>query len=85
MTEATVPPAAADLPPLRSIHTVNFPGLLAELGLSLVVSTYQAGRLVLLRADGDRVNTHFRAFSKPMGVAVAPRRLALGTTTAEIT
>jgi uncharacterized protein (TIGR03032 family) len=81
MTE-TAAPASPELPPLRSLHTVNFPGLLAELGISLVVSTYQAGRLVLLRADGDRINTHFRAFDKPMGVAVAGRQLALGTTTA---
>ena len=81
MSEETAPPASPELPPLRSVHTPNFPGLLAELGASLVVSTYQAGRLVLLRADGDRINTHFRAFSRPMGVAVAPKRLALGTTT----
>jgi len=67
---------------LRSVHTPNFPGLLSELGVSLVVSTYQAGRLVVFRADGDRINTLFRTFNKPMGVAVAPQRLALGTTTA---
>jgi uncharacterized protein (TIGR03032 family) len=75
MTEAS----AAELPPLRSSHTRNFPGLLSERGISLAVSTYQAGKLVFLRADGDRVNTHFRSFQKPMGVAVGPRRLTVGT------
>jgi hypothetical protein len=46
-------------PPLRSIHTGNFPALLHELGISLLVSTYQAGKLVLVRPDGDGLNTHF--------------------------
>jgi uncharacterized protein (TIGR03032 family) len=81
MTATPGVPAAADLPPLRSVHTRNFPDVLRSLGISLAVSTYQAGRLVLLRADGERVNTHFRAFAKPMGVAVAAGRLALGTAT----
>lgn len=80
-SDASTPPAPA-LPPFRSMHTPNFPGLLRDLGISLVVSTYQAGRVVLFRAENERVNTLFRAFSKPMGIAVAPRRLALGTTSA---
>src|ERR1700685_1665805 len=61
------PPPAEPLP-FRSVYTPNFLGLLTELGISLVVSTYQAGRLVFLRPDGDRINTLFRAFEKPMGV-----------------
>jgi uncharacterized protein (TIGR03032 family) len=43
------------------------------------VTTYQAGKLVLLRSDGGVLNTHFRAFNKPMGMAVGRGRLALGT------
>ncbi|MGF1498399.1 MAG: TIGR03032 family protein [Elainellaceae cyanobacterium] len=74
------PPASEAVEPLRSIHTVNFPGILNHLGISLVVSTYQAGKLIVVRADGDLVNTHFRVFQKPMGVAVGDRRLAVGTT-----
>lgn len=73
---------AAEPPLLHSIHTPNFPDLLRGLGIALVVSTYQAGRLVLLRAEGDHINTHFRTFAKPMGVAVAGKRLAVGTTQA---
>ena len=81
---ATIPPPApaAEPAPLRSVHTPNFPRLLTELGISLVVSTYQAGRLVIFRAEGEQINTLFRAFNKPMGVAVAPKRLAVGTTSA---
>lgn len=61
-----------------SRHTANFPALLRELRASVLVSTYQAGKLVLLRADGERINTHFREFTRPMGLAIAPGRLALG-------
>src|SRR5262249_13371299 len=50
-----------------------------ELGISVLVTTYQAGKLVMLRPDGDRLNTHFRSFSKPMGLAVHGDRLAIGT------
>ena len=56
-------------PPLRSVHTTNFPQILGELGASLLVTTYQAGKLVMLRADAGVLNTHFRSFNKPMGMA----------------
>ncbi|MEO5626350.1 MAG: hypothetical protein ABIQ70_10125, partial [Dokdonella sp.] len=53
-------PAAAPASPapapiaevLASVHTTNFPDLLRQLGGCLVVSTYQAGKLVILRPDG---------------------------------
>jgi uncharacterized protein (TIGR03032 family) len=64
---------------LRSVHTSNFSAILQELGISVLVTTYQAGKLVMLRPDGDRLNTHFRGFSKPMGLAVDGDRLAIGT------
>lgn len=64
--------------PLRSVHTQNFSNILDQLNISLVVSTYQAGKLVVLRADGDQLNTHFRVFPKPMGIAVNRHKLALG-------
>jgi uncharacterized protein (TIGR03032 family) len=64
--------------PLRSKHTANFPSLLAQLGVSLLVTTYQAGKLVLLRADGNQVNTHFRDLPRPMGLAADRTRLAVG-------
>ena len=74
MTEATDQPE-----PLRSVHTSNMSGLLNELGISLLVTTYQSGHLVMLRPDGDVLNTHFRIFEKPMGLAVDRNRLAIGT------
>lgn len=68
--------------PLRSVHTQSFHTVLTQLGLSLVVSTYQAGKLILIRADGDAVNTHFRVFDKPMGIAADREKMAVGTTNA---
>lgn len=73
--EETSPPAD---PPLRSVHTSNFPQILAEAPASILVTTYQAGKLVILRNDNGVLNTHFRNFSKPMGLAVSGGRLAIG-------
>ncbi len=64
--------------PLRSVHTSNLPEILEHLGCSLMVSTYQAGRLVMLRAEQGVLNTHFRSFDKPMGLALSEGRLAVG-------
>ena len=63
----------------RSVHTKNFSNILQQLNISLIVSTYQAGKVILLRGDGDKLNTHFRLFHKPMGMAVNNTRLAIGT------
>lgn len=63
---------------LGSVHTSNFPDLLRELGGCLIVSTYQAGKLVILRPDGNSINTHFRTFNRPMGMAADRQRLMLG-------
>jgi uncharacterized protein (TIGR03032 family) len=73
------PPDDSAPSPLRSVHTSNFPAILDQLGSSLLVTTYQAGKLVVVRSDGGVINTHFRAFNKPMGMAVGQGRLAVGT------
>ena len=72
------PEAADGPPPLRSVHTSNLPQILAEGRFSLLVTTYQAGKLVVLRNDSGVLNTHFRNFMKPMGLAVAGGKLAIG-------
>jgi uncharacterized protein (TIGR03032 family) len=69
-----------DAAPLRAVHTPNFPALLRQLGASLLVTTYQAGKLVMVRDEGDHLNTHFRVFQAPMGMALDGDRLAIGTT-----
>jgi uncharacterized protein (TIGR03032 family) len=79
--EPNAPAEPAALQPLRSVATTTFAPLLARLGVSVAVTTYQAGRLIFLRADGDRMNTHFRPFKMPMGLARRGGRLAVGAGT----
>ncbi len=72
-------PKMEDPAPLQAVHTANFPALLRQLGASLLVTTYQAGKLVVVRDEGDHLNTHFRTFQAPMGMALSGDKLALGT------
>ena len=65
--------------PFRSSSTQTLPRLLGELGISLLVSTYQSGRVVVVRADQTELNTHFRGLPSPMGIAVGRDYLAIGT------
>ena len=65
--------------PLRSVYTGSFPTILERLGGSILVSTYQTGKLICLRFDEGKVNTHFRDFLRPMGLTVHGDRLAMGT------
>jgi hypothetical protein len=52
---------------------------LHELRASLLVSTYQANKLLVVRAAGEGLSTLVRTFDKPMGLAVDAYRLALRT------
>lgn len=64
---------------LRSSSTPTVPDLLGQLGSTLLATTYQTGFLVMARADGDRLNTHFRKMRSPMGVARQRDLLTVGT------
>ena len=64
--------------PLNSVYTSNLPAILDHFGISLAVSTYQAGKVIVVRNDGKGINTHFRSFNKPMGMAVDGQRLTVG-------
>lgn len=65
---------------LRSAYTSNLPDILSQLNISLAVSTYQAGKVILIRHDQGGINTHFRNFAKPMGIANDYHRLTIGGT-----
>ena len=86
MDDTEHPPSENDTPtvapaepsPLRSVHTPSFAQLLDELHSSLLVTTYQAGKLVLVRSQEGVINTHFRAVDRPMGLAVGRARLSVG-------
>lgn len=70
--------ASSQFDPLRSVHTSDFAELLSQLNASILVTTYQAGKLVVLRGDGGVLNTHFRNLNKPMGLARDGGKLAIG-------
>jgi uncharacterized protein (TIGR03032 family) len=76
------PAPAASTPTAVEFHytqTDNFALLLRQLNVSLLVTTYQANKLLVVRAVAGRLSTLVRHFDKPMGLAVDSRRLALGT------
>ncbi len=71
----------ADTPTFDSVHTTSFTQILDGLGTSLLVSTYQSGRVIIVRSDGASLNTHFCSFNVPMGMAARPGELVVGTQT----
>lgn len=74
---AAVPaPSAVEF---RFTQSESFVAALQRLGSSLLVSTYQANKLLVARAAGGGLSLLVRSFERPMGLAVAPGRLAVGT------
>lgn len=57
----------------------EFQGWLARSGGSLVVSTYQAGKLAMIGHDGRQLTLLMRHFEKPLGLSIRESRLALAT------
>jgi len=74
-TATSAAPAGVEF---RYTQTDGFPALLQELGASLVVTTYQANKLLVARAAGAGLSMLVRTFDRPMGLAVNGGRLALG-------
>jgi uncharacterized protein (TIGR03032 family) len=64
-------------PPFACSHTPEFPELLTQLGCSLLVSTYQAGKVIVLSPNGDKLVQLPRTFDTPMGMALHGSRLAV--------
>lgn len=73
---APSPSAAVEF---RYTQTESFVELLQRLGVSLLVSTYQAHKLMVVRAQRSGLSTLVRTFERPMGLAAAGGRLAIGT------
>lgn len=59
--------------------TDGFAAWLAGMNGSIALSTYQAGKVVMVGWDGTRVSVLPRNFDKPMGLAVDGPRLLLAT------
>lgn len=66
-------------PAIEYVHTNNMPELLGGLGVSLLVSTYQAQRIMTISVNGDRLFMLMRVFERPTGLALQNGRLAAVT------
>jgi uncharacterized protein (TIGR03032 family) len=60
-------------------HTYSFVEVLEKLQVSLLVSTYQAGKLCVIGVHDKRLDFAFHSFEQVMGVAARPGRIAVGT------
>ena len=64
---------------IRCSHSESLPGLLAQLRLSVLISTYQTGHLVVVSAREGRLTLSFHQFDRAMGIAVKPGTIAVCT------
>ena len=62
-------------------YSENLPAVLERLNISLAFTSYQAGRLMLVRSDGQQLDVNYKNFHRPMGLAVTPDSLTLGVFT----
>lgn len=68
----------------RNIHyqySENLPSLLASLHGSLLLSTHTTGNVVVVSAPQEQLTVSFHTFERPMGMAVRPGWLVVGTRT----
>lgn len=72
-------PGINDQVRVESAVSEGFSEWISRAGGTLVVSTYQAGKVAMIGWDGRRVNLLMRQFDKPLGLAVQGRRIVLAT------
>ena len=78
MNDSPATPSGSREDFLESVHTRSFTELLTKNRISVLITTYQAGKLIVARADNGVTNTHLRGFRKPMGLAANKNRIVLG-------
>ena len=67
-----------EAPDFACEYSASFPRILSELGISLILTSYQASRVVVVRAEDDYLFLSVKSFPRPMGLAVNPERIVLG-------
>ncbi|MBL1219181.1 MAG: TIGR03032 family protein [Planctomycetes bacterium] len=75
--QATADATPASEPQFTYEHTTNLPGLMQSVGFSLMISTYQIGKLLTISSVNNRCKLLMRTFQHPMGIAVRHDRLGL--------
>src|ERR1700743_2508228 len=73
------PGPAQEYRDIRCSHSDSFPALLEQLRLSVLISTYQTGHLVVVSARDGRLTLSFNQFERAMGIAVKPGTIAVCT------
>ncbi|MFO1316113.1 MAG: TIGR03032 family protein [Burkholderiales bacterium] len=80
--EASPAPATTSPPDVPEIEVIgDFARVLRENRISLLVSTYDTGKVFILRAVGPGLNVHFVSFDRAMGIAASTRAIAVGSFT----
>jgi uncharacterized protein (TIGR03032 family) len=64
---------------IRCSYSDGLPALLTQLRLSVLISTYQTGHLVVMAAHQGRLMLSFHGFDRAMGVAVKPGCISVCT------
>ena len=68
----------SDVREIQYEHSKNFVPLLAQLQVSLFVTTYQAGKLVVAGVHNNALQLSFHNFERAMGIAVGRNQIAIG-------
>jgi uncharacterized protein (TIGR03032 family) len=74
------PPEENAVPHTREVrheYTRSLPPLLSQLGVSLLVSTYQAGKVVAVGVAEGELTLSYHNFERAMGLAVKPGTIAV--------
>ncbi|MDA8744917.1 TIGR03032 family protein [Rubripirellula amarantea] len=74
--DETVPPALREV---KYEYTPALVDILTHLNTTILVSTYQAGKLLVLGAKDGKLTISFLDYEQPMGLAVSPHRIAVGS------
>jgi uncharacterized protein (TIGR03032 family) len=74
-----MPEPSAESRDIRCSHSEDLPALLSRLRVSVLISTYQTGHLVVVAARQGRLVLTFHQFERAMGVAVKPGTIAVCT------
>jgi uncharacterized protein (TIGR03032 family) len=75
----TEPEPGPEFRDIRCSHSESLPELLTRLRLSVLISTYQTGHLVVVAARQGRLVLTFHQFERAMGIAVKPGAIAVCT------
>src|SRR5262249_51076291 len=74
------PPGQKGVQPTREVrheYTRSLPPLLSQLGVSLLVSTYQAGKVAVVGVADGELALSYHNFERAMGLAVKPEGIAV--------